>query len=76
MNGKYLEEVSEEGDLGVFIQNDLKCSKQCLKAVNTAKWTLYYTKQMVEGKMKRKRNEHYYTNKYNNNNLATTTAYV
>jgi hypothetical protein len=36
MNGKYLEEVTEERDLGVIFQNDLKCSRQCLKAVNTA----------------------------------------
>ena len=26
MNGKYLEEVTEERDLGVIFQNDLKCS--------------------------------------------------
>jgi len=36
MNGKYLEEVTEERDLGVIMQNDLKCSSQCIKAVNTA----------------------------------------
>jgi hypothetical protein len=36
MNGKYLEEVTEERDLGVIFQNDLKCNRQCLKAVNTA----------------------------------------
>ena len=36
MNGKYLEEVTKERDLGVIFQNDLKCSRQCLKAVNTA----------------------------------------
>ena len=36
MNGKYLEEVTEERDLGVVLQNDLKCSKQCLEAVSTA----------------------------------------
>ena len=35
-NGKYLEEVTEERDLGVVLLNDLKCSKQCLKAVRTA----------------------------------------
>jgi len=34
MNGKCLEEVIEERDLGVIIQSDLKCSKQCLKAVS------------------------------------------
>ena len=32
----YLEEVTDERDLGVVLQNDLKCSKQCLKAVSTA----------------------------------------
>ena len=32
MNGKYLEEVTDERDLGVVIQNDLKCSKQCLES--------------------------------------------
>jgi len=36
MNGKCLEEVIEERDLGVIIQSDLKCSQQCLKAVSTA----------------------------------------
>ena len=36
MNGKYLEEVTQERDLGVVLQNDLKCSKQCLEAVSTA----------------------------------------
>jgi len=36
MNGKYLEEVIEERDLGVIIQSDLKCNKQCLKAVTMA----------------------------------------
>jgi len=36
MNGKYLDEVIEEKDLGVIMQSDLKCSKQCLKAFNTA----------------------------------------
>jgi len=36
LNGKTLEEVIEERDLGVIIQNDLKCTKQCLKVVSTA----------------------------------------
>jgi hypothetical protein len=36
MNGKHLEEVTDKRNLGVVIQNDLKCSKQCLKAVSTA----------------------------------------
>ena len=34
MNGKFLEEVTEER--GVIIRSDLKCSSQCMKAVNTA----------------------------------------
>ena len=36
MNGKLLEEVTEERDFGVIMQNDLKCSSQCMKAVATA----------------------------------------
>jgi len=36
INGKYLEDVIEERDLGVIIQSDLKSSKQCLRAVSTA----------------------------------------
>ena len=36
MNGKFLEEVTEERDLGVIIRSDLKCSSLCLKAANTA----------------------------------------
>ncbi|MGE5822000.1 MAG: RNA-directed DNA polymerase [Nitrososphaerota archaeon] len=47
MNGKYLEEVTEERDLGVIVQNDLKCSKQCLKAVNTANKVLGMIKRTI-----------------------------
>ena len=36
LNGITLEEVTEERDLEVVVQNDLKCSKQCLRAVSTA----------------------------------------
>jgi len=36
MNGKFLEEVSEERDLEVIIRSDLKSSSQCIKSVNTA----------------------------------------
>ena len=36
MNGQFLEEVTEERNLGVIIRSDLKCSSQCTKAVNTA----------------------------------------
>jgi len=38
MNGKYLEEEIEERDLRVIIQSELKCSKQCLKAVRLIKF--------------------------------------
>jgi len=33
MNGKLLEEVIEERDLGVILQDDMKCKSQCIKAV-------------------------------------------
>jgi ribonuclease P/MRP protein subunit RPP40 len=36
MNGKDLEEISEERDLGMIVQQDLKWSKQCSKSVSTA----------------------------------------
>jgi ribonuclease P/MRP protein subunit RPP40 len=36
MNWKDLEEISEERDLGVIVQQDLKWSKQCSKSVSTA----------------------------------------
>ena len=36
MNGKNLQEVTDERYLGVIIQSDLKCSIQCIKAVKTA----------------------------------------
>ena len=36
MNDKYLAEVIDVWDLAVVMQNDLKCNKQCMKAVNTA----------------------------------------
>ena len=31
MNGKFLEEVTEERDLGIITQKDLKCSSHCIK---------------------------------------------
>jgi len=40
MNGDFLDEVTEERDLGVILQSDLKCSSQCIKAVNTVNWIL------------------------------------
>jgi hypothetical protein len=36
MNGKDLEAASDERDLGVIVQQDLKRNKQCLKSVSTA----------------------------------------
>jgi len=36
LDGANLDEVIEERDLGVIIQNDLKCSQQCSKAIKTA----------------------------------------
>jgi len=36
MNGKILEEVIEERDLGVIMQNNMKCNSHCIKAVKTA----------------------------------------
>ena len=47
MNGKLLEEVTEKRDLGVIMQNDLKCSSQCIKAVKTAKRVLGLIKKNV-----------------------------
>ena len=47
MNGKYLAEVIEERDLGVIVQNDLKCSSQCIKAVNTANRVLGMIKRTL-----------------------------
>jgi len=45
MNGKYLEDVTEERHLGVIMQSDLKCSSQCFKAVNTANSVLEMIKR-------------------------------
>jgi len=36
MNGKNLAIVSEEKDLGVIVQNNLKVLSQCVKVVKTA----------------------------------------
>ncbi len=40
MNGRGLKAVTEEVDLGVIIQSDLKCAKQCAKVVGQANRTL------------------------------------
>jgi hypothetical protein len=36
MNGTKLKAVTEETDVGVIVQNNLKPSKQCQRAANTA----------------------------------------
>ena len=36
LQGIKLQVVTDEKDLGIIIQNNLKCDKQCAKAVNTA----------------------------------------
>jgi ribonucleases P/MRP protein subunit RPP40 len=40
MKGAKLEEIQEERDLGIIVQNDLKCAKQCAKVVKQANRTL------------------------------------
>jgi len=47
MNGKFLDEVTEEKDLGMIMQSDLKCSSQCFKAVNTANRILGMIKRTI-----------------------------
>ena len=50
--GKELVEVAEERDLGVIVQDDLKVSKQCTKAVNTANRILGLINRTLEFKSK------------------------
>ena len=50
--GKELVEVTEECDLGVIVQDDLKVSKQCTKAVNTANRILGLINRTLEFKSK------------------------
>ena len=45
LNGVTLEEATGERGLGVVVKNDLKCSKQCLRAVSTANRVLGTTKR-------------------------------
>ena len=40
MNGCAIEEVKEEKDLGVWMEEDLKSSKQCRMAAQSANWAL------------------------------------
>jgi hypothetical protein len=40
MDGKDLDEVDDEKDLGVIMQGDLKWNRQCTKAVKTANGVL------------------------------------
>jgi len=47
MNGTFLDEVTEERDFGVIMQSDLKCSSQCIKAVNTANRILGMIKRTI-----------------------------
>jgi len=37
MNSKFLDAVTEERDLGMIMQSDLKCSSQCIKARDAPK---------------------------------------
>jgi hypothetical protein len=34
MNGFKLEDILDERDLGIIVQNDLRCTKKCAKVVN------------------------------------------
>jgi hypothetical protein len=52
MNGKLLEEVIEEKDLGVSMQNDLKSNSQCIKAVETANRVLGMIKRTFTVRVK------------------------
>jgi hypothetical protein len=45
MDGTILEDIKEERDLGIIIQNDLKCAKHCAKVVKQANRTLGMTKR-------------------------------
>ena len=40
MNGSVIEEVKEEKDLGVWMETDMRPSKQCKMAAQSANWTL------------------------------------
>ena len=51
MNGTFLE-VMEKRDLGVILQNDLKCSRHCIKAVKTANKVLDMIKRTFSMKDK------------------------
>ena len=46
MEGRSLEVVHEERDLGIMITKDLKCSKQCLNAANAANKILRMNKRI------------------------------
>jgi len=45
MNGSALQKVAEEQDLGVVVQGNLKCTKQCAKVVTKANRTLAMIKR-------------------------------
>ena len=40
MNGSIIEKVSEEKDLGVWVEDDMRSSKQCKVAAQNANWAL------------------------------------
>ena len=52
MEGRHLEAVHEERDLGIVITKDLKCSKQCLNAAKTANKILGMIKRTLTYKSK------------------------
>ena len=52
MDGKWLENITEEKDLGVYIRNDLSVSKQCLTARNRANSMLGVINRNVSYKSK------------------------
>ena len=47
MNGKILQSVTEETDLGIIVSNNLKPSKQCVSAVKKANMTLEMIKRHI-----------------------------
>ena len=45
IDGTKLDEIVEERDLGVIIQKDLKCNRQCSRDVKTANRVLFMIKK-------------------------------
>jgi ribonuclease P/MRP protein subunit RPP40 len=48
MEGVQLQEVHEDMDLGVFVQDNLKCAQQCAKVVGTANRVLGMIKRTLK----------------------------